>query len=90
MPSVVSVAWVEGGRVRGFGRMAEGGTARVRVVVAVAAAAAVAAAERERDRRESSGLRIEVRIMAIGIGHLAGVARSKVDGVKELWQVVSY
>lgn len=67
MPCVVSVAWVEGGRVRGFGRAAVGGMLRVMVVVFAAAA------RERRERRERRGVRSEVRMLAVGMEHLRGV-----------------
>lgn len=66
MPSVVSVAWVDGGRARGFARCCDGEMASVMVVV-------VAAARERRERRETRGYESEVRIFVNGTRHLAGV-----------------
>lgn len=65
MPNVVSVAWVDGGRLRGFARCCDGGMARIMVVVMVAAVT--------RDRKEKRGKGSEMRIFVNGTDHLAGV-----------------
>lgn len=63
MPSVVRVAWVDGGRDRGFGRCCDGEMASIRLVVVATA----------RERKENSGRGIEVRILVNGTEYLADV-----------------
>lgn len=55
---MVSVAWVDGGRDRGFARCCDGGMASVRVVVVAAA----------REKREKSADEVEVRILVEWVG----------------------